>query len=140
MSASRSPLPRLRRRYPRLTLRVDVVIEAPDVLVTGVATTLGAGGLFVPTRSPLPPRTPLIVRFRLPGETTELHLHAYVAWSKATSGAGGTPGMGLEFDDAAARAELAALLERWAERRESSSGSGADPGSGADSGSGAGQT
>jgi uncharacterized protein (TIGR02266 family) len=114
-----------------LTLRVDVVIEAPGVLAPVVATTLGAGGLFVPTYAPLPPRTPVSVRFRLPGDEAELRFQAHVAWSKAAGGAGGTPGMGLEFDDADARAELAALLERWAERREPSSGSGQSSGSGA---------
>ena len=114
----------MRRRYPRLTLRVDVVIEAASERMQAVATTLGAGGLFVATRAPLPPRTPLIVWFRLPGDTAELRFQCHVAWSKTADGAV-TPGVGLEFDDPDARAEFAVLLERWVERRESSAGSGA---------------
>ncbi len=68
------------------------------------------------TAAPLPARAPLVIRFCLPGDDTELCLHAHVAWSRAT--ADGRPGVGVAFDDADARAELAARLERWAELRE----------------------
>ncbi len=112
---------RPRRRYPRLTLRVEVAIEAPGARIGGTATTLGAGGLFVATVAPLPLHTPLVVRFHLPDDDTELCFHAHVAWSRAN--ASGSAGMGLAFDDADARADLAARLERWAHLRgESRSG------------------
>ena len=112
--------PRLRRRYPRLTLRVRVAIESPGrALLEGTATTLGAGGLFVPTAEPLPLHAPLRVRFHLPGDAAaELCFHAHVAWTRA--GASGSAGMGIAFDDADARTELAARLERWADLREAS--------------------
>jgi Tfp pilus assembly protein PilZ len=112
--------PRLRRRYPRLTLRVRVAIESPGrALLEGTATTLGAGGLFVPTAEPLPLHAPLQVRFHLPGDDdAELCFHAHVAWTRA--GASGSAGMGIAFDDANARTELAARLERWADLREAS--------------------
>jgi uncharacterized protein (TIGR02266 family) len=109
------------RRYPRLTLRVEVVIEAPGYRESATATTLGAGGLFVANAAPIPRRTPLVVRFRLPGEHSELRFDAHVAWCKEP-GSQGTPGMGLSFDDPDSRAVLAALLDRWAERREAGSG------------------
>jgi len=109
---------RLHRRYPRLTLRVDVVIEARGASVAATATTLGAGGLFVATTAPLELHAPLVVRFRLPGDDTELRFHAYVAWSRAP--ATGSVGIGIAFDDAGARSDLAARLERWAELREES--------------------
>ena len=117
MTALRHASGRLRRRYPRLTLRVEVVLETADARVAATATTLGAGGLFVATPAQLELRTPLVVRFHLPGDDdTELCLRAHVAWSRPS--APGTSGIGLAFDDADARADLAARLERWAELRE----------------------
>jgi Tfp pilus assembly protein PilZ len=110
--------PRLLRRYPRLTLRVDVVIETPAARVAQTATTLGAGGLFVATPTPLELHTLALVRFHLPGDDTELCFDAHVAWSRPPSA--GAPGMGLSFDDPDARADLAARLERWADLRDAS--------------------
>jgi hypothetical protein len=108
---------RLRRRYPRLTLRVQVAIEAPGFgRSEGTATTLGAGGLFIPTAEPLPLHAPLEVRFHLPGDDAELCFHAHVAWTRTA--ASGSAGMGIAFDDADARTGLAARLERWADLRE----------------------
>ena len=118
MSPSRAARARMQRRYPRLTIRVDVVVETLSGPVEAVATTLGAGGLFVASDAPLPPRTPLVVRFRLPGEEESLSFDARVAWSAPPGDGLTTPGMGLEFDDLDARAEHAARLERWAARRE----------------------
>jgi Tfp pilus assembly protein PilZ len=100
---------------------VEVQIEAPGYRVAATATTLGAGGLFVATQVPLRRHTPLVVRFCLPGEDSELCLDAHVAWSKEP-GSDGALGMGLSFDDPDARAALAGLLERWAERRDAVSG------------------
>jgi uncharacterized protein (TIGR02266 family) len=115
---------RLRRRYPRLTLRVRVAIESPGrAPIEGTATTLGAGGLFVPTSDPLPLHAPLVVRFHLPGDDAELCFDAHVAWTRAA--ASGSAGMGIAFDDADARTELAQQLERWADLREEASRSGA---------------
>jgi len=112
--------PRPQRRYPRLTLRVEVELETAAGSVQAVATTLGAGGLFVALDEPWFPGTPVAVRFRLPGDAgpdTWLHLDARVAWSHAP-GESASPGMGLEFIDPDARADLAARLERWAAARE----------------------
>lgn len=126
MSPTRGPRSRLQRRYPRLTLRVDVRIETPTGVFAAIATTLGAGGLFVATTSPLAPRTPIVVSFRLPGETIPMHLDAQVAWSAPANGSVRTPGMGLEFVDGDARAALAARLEEWAKSRETGAESGAE--------------
>jgi Tfp pilus assembly protein PilZ len=104
---------------------VDVVIEAEGAQVAATATTLGAGGLFVVTSAPLRIHEPISVRFRLPGDDTELCLPGRVAWTTRVPGAGfGTAGIGVAFDDAGARADLAAHLERWADRREDSEASG----------------
>ena len=115
MSAPRRAA-RLRRRYPRLTLRVEVVIDTPTGTVTRTATTLGAGGLFVATTELLDTHTPVFVRFRLPGDDAELAFAAHVAWRRPANA--GASGMGLAFDDPEARADLAARLEAWAELRE----------------------
>jgi len=114
---------RPRRRFARLTLRVEVAIEARGATTAATATTLGAGGLFVATEAPLQLHTPLVVRFYLPGDDTELRFDGHVAWSRAPSA--GSPGMGIAFDDAGARSDLAARLERWADLRDASR-SGAD--------------
>jgi Tfp pilus assembly protein PilZ len=116
VSGLRRASARLRRRYPRLTLRVEVELDTPSGRVAATATTLGAGGLFVATPAPLAAHVPLVVRFHLPGDDTQLCLRAHVAWSRPAPS--GTTGMGLAFDDAGARADLAARLERWAELRE----------------------
>jgi Tfp pilus assembly protein PilZ len=116
---------RPRRRYPRLTLRVDVVLETDAGRVAATATTLGAGGLFVATSAPLEASAPLLVRFRLPGDDTELCLRGHVAWNRRAEN--GSAGSGVSFDDADARSDLAARLERWADLRET-------PRSGADGG------
>jgi Tfp pilus assembly protein PilZ len=111
---------RLRRRYPRLTLRVDVLIDVFGEQIAATATTLGAGGLFVATAESIAVHTPVAVRFHLPGDDTELCLEAHVAWSRPSGGA--STGLGIAFDDPDARTDLAARLDRWAELREPRSG------------------
>lgn len=108
----------MKRRFPRLTLRVAIEIESLEGCEDAVATTLGAGGLFVATERPLPAHTPVVVRFRLPGEQDRLCFEAHVAWSGEPGPGVATPGMGLEFDDAEARSLHAARLERWAMRND----------------------
>ncbi len=108
----------MKRRFPRLTLRVDIVIETLDGREDAVATTLGAGGLFVATDRPLPTDTPVVVRFRLPGEDELLAFDAHVAWSAPAGPDVASPGMGLEFEDADARSRHAARLESWAQRHD----------------------
>jgi Tfp pilus assembly protein PilZ len=116
VSATRRVSGRPRRRYPRLTLRVEVELVTPTGTISETATTLGAGGLFVATPTPLGLHVPLDVRFHVPGDDTELCLRAHVAWIRPAGSAGA--GMGLAFDDAGARSDLAARLERWAELHE----------------------
>jgi Tfp pilus assembly protein PilZ len=103
---------------------VDVVIEAGGAQIAATATTLGAGGLFVVTSAPLRDQAPISVRFRLSGDDAELCLPGRVAWTRAPGAGFGTSGIGVAFDDAGVRADLAARLERWAERRETSGASG----------------
>ena len=72
----------------------------------------------MPIAEPLPLHAPLLVRFHLPGDDAELCFHAHVAWTRAA--ASGSAGMGIAFDDADARTELAARLDGWADLRDGS--------------------
>ncbi|MEM7408626.1 MAG: PilZ domain-containing protein [Myxococcota bacterium] len=125
MSFRRNPRPRVRRRYPRLTVRVDVRLEMPGEVIEAVATTLGAGGLFVATDRRLPRGTLMGVRFRMPGDDRLLELDARVAWGSSPSTQDASAGIGIEFVDKVARTELATLLEEWAQQRRESLVSGA---------------
>lgn len=106
------------RRHRRLTLRVPVVLRRGDdgTALDTHATTLGAGGLFVPTESPFARGTPLLVRLRLPGGE-EHALRAEVAWASGADTPGVAScghGMGVAFRDPAGIARLAAALARLA--------------------------
>ena len=105
------------RRYRRVTVRVPVRLRclADGSALTAEATTLGAGGLFVPTPDPLPPGTQLTVRFKLPGSEEDHSLHAEVVWANAATTPGVSSagrGMGVAFRDAGAIARLAKALGR----------------------------
>jgi len=82
------------------------------------ATTLGAGGMFIRTDTPLPGGSMLKVRFRLLDEDDDsnefIEMEARVAWSQQPieDEPSRDPGMGLEFTDRAAVAELSRKLER----------------------------
>jgi len=95
-----------RRRYRRLTLRVVVEYASEHGLQTDLATTLGAGGLFVATDTPLAETTRLKLRFQLPGADRRWEIEGRVAWADAS-------GMGVEFVDRDAVARLAEDLEGW---------------------------
>jgi uncharacterized protein (TIGR02266 family) len=103
------------RRYRRVTMRVPVRVRclADGSTLSVEATTLGAGGLFVPTPNPLPPGTQLTVRFNLPGDDGDHSLHAEVVWANAATTPGVSAagrGMGVAFRDAGAIARLAKAL------------------------------
>ena len=97
---------RPQRRYRRLTVRVLVEYSSDAGPQTDLATTLGAGGLFVATDAPLGRGTRLHLAFRLPGTATLWKLDGRVVWSSES-------GMGVEFLDRPACARLARALEEW---------------------------
>ncbi len=96
-----------RRRYRRLTLRVVVEYASETGLHSELATTLGAGGLFISTDAPLAETTQLKLRFQLPGLETRWEVEGRVAWVDAS-------GMGIEFVDRSTAAKLASALESLA--------------------------
>lgn len=105
-----------KRRYRRLTVRLQVTwqVEADGEVGSALATTLGAGGLFVPTEEPLPRHTSIRVRFTLPDVGTSHELPAEVVWVNDASlevPLSGR-GMGIAFRDRNAQSRLARELER----------------------------
>jgi Tfp pilus assembly protein PilZ len=76
------------------------------------ATTLGAGGLFIETDSPVAPGSLLKLRFRLTETGAHHEIEGRVIWSKGGGNCdAGTTGMGIEFLDRAAANALAVDLE-----------------------------
>ena len=95
-----------------MTLRIDVEYDAEGETRRDVATTLGAGGLFIASDDPLDEGTVLVTRFRLPrGE--ELHqIAGRVVWAhRKEAHPGQSPGMGIAFADPVNGALLACELE-----------------------------
>lgn len=111
----------VRRRYRRITLRVDVSYSAEGEIYSGQATTLGAGGLFIATDTPLPAGTKVRVRFRLPGGRSDHELDARVVWANDPQVSGipeSARGMGVSFADKRPAARLAYELANLDERLE----------------------
>ena len=104
-----------------MTLRIDVEYDARGATRHEVATTLGAGGLFIASEDPLDEGTPLVARFRLPQGETLHEIAGRVVWThRREDHPGTTPGMGIAFADPVNGALLAVELE--ALDRESASG------------------
>lgn len=119
MKRRRDPLANLdekpcHRRYKRRTVRVMVDYVAGGRACCEYATTLGAGGMFIQSETPLPRDTLMKVRFRLEEDSPEfVEMEARVAWSQppVAEDPSRDPGMGLEFTDRVAIAELARKIE-----------------------------
>ena len=110
-----SPRPRARRRFRRLTIRVAVEYESARGKQTAMATTLGAGGMFIATEDALATREKLMVSFTLPGRQRDYTIPARVVWSNRPEGDHrGALGMGIAFEDQTACVSLAIDLESGA--------------------------
>lgn len=106
------PAGRRGRRYRRRTVRVMVEHVSDAGLAADPATTLGAGGIFIETESPLSESTSLKMRFTLPGGGTLHEIEGRVVWRRRPSDPGEhSPGMGIEFTDRNAATHLARELE-----------------------------
>jgi uncharacterized protein (TIGR02266 family) len=93
---------------------VQVDYDTPWGPQRDMATTLGAGGLFIATDEPLDEGETLTVRFRLAGGAPCHEIRARVAWTNHPQGSRpGARGMGIEFTDPKASARLAVELESW---------------------------
>lgn len=95
-----------------MTVRLRAVYEHAGAVRNAVATTLGAGGLFVASEDPPPSGTTLRICFRVPGGTRDHALDARVVWTHRPGDPGAqSHGMGLAFTNAADCVALAAELE-----------------------------
>jgi uncharacterized protein (TIGR02266 family) len=93
-------------------VRVLVEYVSSSGLCVDPSITLGAGGLFIQTETPLLEHSVLKMRFRLPGSATTHEIEGRVVWRRRPSDPGSySPGMGIEFTDHAAAASLARELE-----------------------------
>jgi len=102
------PLPERKRRHRRRTVRVDVDYVSETGSHRDTATTLGAGGLFVQTDSPLPRGSSVELRFQLPGRDWVHEIQGRVSWCRPPSESGPyASGMGIQFTDRIAAALLA---------------------------------
>ena len=101
------------RRFRRRTVRILVEYRSDTGLRREVATTLGAGGLFIETDAPIAEGLLLKLCFQVSEAGAQHEIEGRVAWSKGVAeGTVGAPGMGIEFTDRAACKRLAAELEK----------------------------
>ena len=109
---ARGDIRRPRRRYRRRTVRVLVDYASDAGLCADPATTLGAGGLFIETETPLRKGARLKMRFQLPGSSVVHEIEGRVVWQRRGTEPGHyAPGMGIEFTERTAAAKLAQELE-----------------------------
>jgi uncharacterized protein (TIGR02266 family) len=104
------------RRHRRQTVRILVDYRSDRGLRCDYATTLGAGGLFIECEEPLPVKTIVKLRFRLP-QSEELHqFEGRISWNRGahTGDRSLAPGMGVQFIDPSATGALARELDHMA--------------------------
>ena len=119
--------PKQTRRYRRRTVRVCVEYVGAHGPQRAVATTLGAGGMFIATQEPLPEHTLLALRFRLEDGGALHEIEGRVVWANwPEDGHSHTCGMGVEFGNSAARALLARELEGLCDPPETAGGGAPD--------------
>ncbi len=103
---------RPKRRYRRRTVRITVEYLSDAGLHRERATTLGAGGLFIETDSPVAAGSLLKLRFQVSEAGTHHEIEGRVIWSKSVGNPeAGATGMGIEFLDRTAANALAVELE-----------------------------
>ena len=89
-----------RRAAERHEVVWSVDCETHDTFLYACITNISALGIFVLTKSPLPPGTELVLRFR-PPECKPFVLRGVVQWINPlrADGANPNPGMGIRFVD-----------------------------------------
>jgi uncharacterized protein (TIGR02266 family) len=106
--------PRFRshRRFRRRTTRILVDFLTDAGPRREIATTLGAGGLFVQTEALCRKGTVLKLRFQISDQSKTHEIEGRVVWcNRPAPDAVGAPGMGIEFTDRNATRDLADELD-----------------------------
>jgi uncharacterized protein (TIGR02266 family) len=87
----------------RKNIRLEVYIgQDHQILMTNYAVNMSTGGLFLETDKIRPVDTSLVVRFKLPGNNSDIVSKARVAWTNEPGGLKKfslPPGMGIQFID-----------------------------------------
>ena len=106
-----------RRANVRAVVRLEVEERELFRVPLYVTANLSVGGMFLITKTPLPPKTESRLRFRLPNDRTFIQTTAKVLWArKEDLAAGLAPGMGLQFVECSPedRERIRAYVETWA--------------------------
>ncbi len=111
-----------RRSKPRVAMSIRVKYGNPDgTVLEGMTDTLGGGGLYIESLSPLPAGTPLTVEFSVPGTTRTVRAEGTVVWTREKFERRlFYPGMGVKFTkiDAKDEEELVSLITALLKKRE----------------------
>jgi len=105
----RKPRGEVRRRYPRVRLKLSGFYSSPERMLMMSAGNLNLRGTFIKTAAPDQTGTQATVRLETPGCACMLKIAARVVWSNDDT-ARGPVGMGLKFEG----------LEKWQIKRVAS--------------------
>ena len=86
------------RRAPRVSCVLRLHYRSAEHLLVSYCTNLSTGGLFVPTRHPLPVGTQIALAIDLPGTGQSRSVPATVRWTRTADAEDGPAGMGLSFE------------------------------------------
>ena len=100
-----------KRRYPRMTVRIEVRYQVGTEIRSDVATPLGAGGVCIATEDPIAMGKSLRLDFRLREGGVGHLMEGRVSWSCRQPLSGGQAGFGVQFTKDPAIAALAVELE-----------------------------
>jgi CheY-like chemotaxis protein len=81
-----------RRASPRVALGVPVSFRSGATIAGAITLDIGRGGLAIRTMNPLPKRSAIAIRFRLPSSASDIEVEGRVAWGNRQVG------MGIQFE------------------------------------------
>lgn len=87
-----------RRKHERKVVGIKVKYSTPESFASDWIMNISKGGMFISTKSPLPPATMLLIEFEVPGREIPVKLSGVVKWiSTPEKGIPLIPGMGVEI-------------------------------------------
>jgi uncharacterized protein (TIGR02266 family) len=99
MDADDSADGRGRRREERIGVVLQLAYRSASHLLVSYCTNLSRGGIFVPTRQPMPAGSRIALSITVPGDSAPIELMAEVRWVRQFDAVEGPAGMGLAFED-----------------------------------------
>lgn len=99
MDAEDSGDGRSRRREERIGVVLQLAYRSASHLLVSYCTNLSRGGIFVPTRQPMPAGSRISLAITVPGDSAPIELTAEVRWVRQFDALEGPAGMGLAFED-----------------------------------------